>query len=348
MKTRCLIFEKPFTCAIREAPLPEARGDRLLVAARCSAISAGTEMLVFQGRFPPGMALDAALPGYAGKAFSYPLAYGYSSVGRVVAAGPRADAAWVGRRVFAFQAHQSHFVAPAAELIPVPNEVADEDAVFLAAMETAVNLVMDGRPIIGERVMLRGEGVLGLLTTAVLARFPLAALAVVERWSLRRRAALDMGAEAAWSGNEKGWAAEAAAVFRPQVADGGADLIFEMSGQPALLDTAMVWAGFGGRIVVGSWYGTKTAPIALGGRFHRNRLRLISSQVSTIAPELSGRWSKQRRLAAAWDLIARVRPSRLVTHRYPIEDVQQAYEQVAERPRETLQVLLTYQGPGKK
>jgi 2-desacetyl-2-hydroxyethyl bacteriochlorophyllide A dehydrogenase len=345
MKKRCLYFEKPFTCIIREEPLPEAREDQLLVRTTCSAISAGTEMLVFKGRFPAGMALDASLPSLAGQSFAYPLTYGYSSVGTVVAAGPLADPAWVGGRVFAFQPHQSHFLAQAAELIRVPSQVPDDDAVFLAAMETAVNLVMDGRPVIGERVLVLGQGIIGLLATAVLARFPLETLAVLERWPLRRQAALDMGAGAAWAGDEADWIDAAAMVLDRQAADGGADLLFEVSGQPAMLDTAIAWAGFGGRIVVGSWYGTKTAPIDLGGRFHRNRLQLISSQVSTLAPEFTGRWTKQRRLATALKSLARVRPSRLITHRFDIADAQQAYEQVSDRPGETLQVLLTYGEP---
>lgn len=342
MKNRRLYFEKPFTCAVRQASLPEVRQDLLLVAVVCSAISAGTEMLVFQGRFPSRMPVDEALPSYAGKDFAYPLTYGYSSVGRVVAAGPLADPAWIGRRVFAFQPHQSHFAVPAAELIRVPAGVADEDAVFLAGMETAVNLVMDGRPVIGERVLLLGQGIVGLLTTAVLARFPLGALAVVEQWPLRRKAALDLGAGAAWAGDEPDRTAAAADLLDREGQARGADLLFELSGQPAMLDTAIAWAGFGARIVVGSWYGTKRAPIDLGGRFHRNRLRLISSQVSSIAPAFSGRWSKLRRQDVAWDLIARVRPSRLVTQRFGIDRAQQAYEQVADRPAETLQVLLTY------
>lgn len=345
MKNRRLYFEQPYVCAVREEMLPEAREDQLLVRTACSAISAGTEMLVFQGRFPVGMTLDATLPSFAGQPFAYPLAYGYSSVGKVVAAGPLADPAWVGARVFAFQRHQSHFLAQAAELIRVPSQVPDDDAVFLAAMETAVNLVMDGRPVIGERVLMLGQGIIGLLATALLARFPLEALAVLERWPLRRQAALDMGAEAAWAGDEQDWIDAAATVLNRQAADGGADLLFEVSGQPAMLDTAIAWAGFGGRIVVGSWYGTKTAPIDLGGRFHRNRLQLLSSQVSTLAPKFTGRWTKQRRLATAWECLARVRPSQLITHRFDIADAQQAYEQVADRPGETLQVLLTYGAP---
>ena len=338
MKNRRLYFEHPFTCVVREEDLPEAAGDRLLVQVRCSAISAGTEMLIFQGLFPEGMAVDASLPSYDGQRLAYPLAYGYSTVGTVLAAGPLADPGWVGERVFAFQSHQSHFTVPATELIRVPAEVSDEDAVFLAGMETAVSLVMDGRPVIGERVLVLGQGIIGLLTTALLARFPLKTLAVVERRPLRRRAALDLGAGAAWSGDE----ADGPGLAADALGKDGADLVFELSGQPAMLDTAIQWARFNGRIVVGSWYGAKSASIDLGGRFHRNRLRLISSQVSTLAPEFSGRWTKARRLSAAWDYIDQVRPSRLITHHFDIAAAQAAYEQVAERPGETLQVLFTY------
>jgi 2-desacetyl-2-hydroxyethyl bacteriochlorophyllide A dehydrogenase len=341
MKNHCLFFEEPFRCAVREEPLPEANDDRLLVQAHCSAISAGTEMLLFQGCFPEGMALDATLPAFAGQRSVYPVAYGYSSVGTVLAAGPQADPAWIGQRVFAFRPHQRFFAAPAAELIRVPAAVADEDAVFLAGMETAVNLVMDGRPIVGERVLVLGQGVVGLLTTALLAQFPLETLTVVERWPLRRQAALDLGAGTALSGDET----QEAAAPAHRTPEGAPDLVFELSGQPALLDMAISWTGFGGRIVVGSWYGTKTAPVDLGGRFHRNRLQLIASQVSTLAPVLSGRWTKQRRLETAWDLLKRVGPSRLVTHRFDLEAAPAAYAQVAERPGETLQVLLTYGAP---
>jgi len=338
MKNRRLYFECPFSCVVREEDLPEAAGDRLLVQVSCSAISAGTEMLIFQGLFPEGMAVDANLPSYDGQHLAYPLAYGYSTVGTVLAAGPLADPGWVGERVFAFQPHQSHFAVPATELIRVPAEVSDEDAVFLAGMETAVNLVMDGRPVIGERVLVLGQGIIGLLTTALLARFPLKSLAVVERRPLRRRAALDLGAGAVWSGDE----ADGPGLATDALDNDGADLVYELSGQPAMLDTAIEWAGFSGRILVGSWYGAKSAPIDMGGRFHRNRLRLISSQVSTLAPEFSGRWTKERRLSAAWDCIDQVRPSRLITHHFDIAAAQAAYEQVAERPGETLQVLFTY------
>jgi NADPH:quinone reductase-like Zn-dependent oxidoreductase len=82
------------------------------------------------------------------------------------------DPAWVNRLVFAFQPHSSHFLATPQELLPLPEGLPAEDAVFLPNMETAVNFVMDGNPRIGERAAVFGQGIVGLLTTALLARFP--------------------------------------------------------------------------------------------------------------------------------------------------------------------------------
>jgi hypothetical protein len=70
------------------------------------------------------------------------------------------------------------------------------------------------------------------------------------------------------------------------------DLTFELTGSPSALNDAIEHTAFSGRIVIGSWYGQKRAEIDLGGAFHRSRIKLIASQVSTISPELSGRWDK--------------------------------------------------------
>ncbi len=84
------------------------------------------------------------------------------------------------------------------------------------------------------------------------------------------------------------------------------------------------------------------AALELGGRFHRQRIRLISSQVSTVTPALSARWSKQRRFALAWDMIRRIRPSRFITHQIPFRRARQAFELIDKDPASTIQVILEY------
>jgi 2-desacetyl-2-hydroxyethyl bacteriochlorophyllide A dehydrogenase len=331
MSCRRLIFAAPQRVTLETGPAPRPGAGELLVRTRLSAISAGTEMLVFRGLFPEGLAVDAAIPALSAGPFAYPLAYGYCCVGQVTEAGAGVAPGWVDRRVFAFQPHQSHFVCRPEDLLPLPEGLGPEDAVLLAAMETAVNLVMDGRPVVGERAVVVGLGMTGLLTLGLLACHPLACLVGVDLLNRRREAALNLGATEV-SGEER-------ATGDP---GGGADLVYELTGHPEALDTALAYAGYGTRVVIGSWYGARRAALDLGGRFHRDRVRLVSSQVSTIAPAFSGRWTKARRLAVAWEMLSRLRPGGLISHRFPVEEAQRAYEQVAYRPEETLQVVLTY------
>src|SRR5687768_17656066 len=85
---------------------PPASGE-LLIKTICSAISAGTEMLVYRGQLPAAMKIDATLQSMQ-EAAVYPLQYGYASVGEVIEVGAGLDYHWLGKRVFAFQPHESH------------------------------------------------------------------------------------------------------------------------------------------------------------------------------------------------------------------------------------------------
>ena len=210
---------------------------------------------------------------------------------------------WLGRRVFGFQPHATAFRSPVAALLAVPDGLPPERAALLANMETAVNLVLDGAPLLGENVLVIGQGIVGLLVTALLARFPLGALGAVEGRPLRAKAARAFGARiVSGGGTTAADAPSADELFGAR----GADLVYELSGNPAALDLAVAAAGHEGRIVVGSWYGNKRASVDLGGRFHRRRLRLVSSQVSHIGAPLSARWDRARRFGEAWRALAAI------------------------------------------
>jgi 2-desacetyl-2-hydroxyethyl bacteriochlorophyllide A dehydrogenase len=323
-----VIFTAPGQVEVVQEPLPTPAPGELLIQTDLSAISAGTELLFLRGQVPASMSVDSTLAALDG-AVRYPLRYGYACTGRVIAAGADSDATWIGRRVFAFQPHTSHFTAPATQLIPVPDGVTPAQAALLPNMETAVNLVMDGQPVIGERVAVVGLGVVGLLTVALLARFPLAHLLAVDPLPARRALALKLGAYAAV-------APDARAEIRDY------DLTYEVSGAPAALNTALALTGYAGRIVIGSWYGSKQAPIDLGGAFHRSRIRLLASQVSTLDPRWLGRWDKARRFAVAWEMLRHLDAGALVTHRLPVTQAPEAYRLLDQEPHQALQVLLEY------
>ncbi len=342
MTCRSLVFEAPRRVAVREEHLSEPGAGQVHVQTRMSAISPGTEMLAYRGQVPADMALDSSIAALQGN-FAFPFKYGYACAGEVTGLGAGVDPAWLGRNVFAFHTHESAFNAAPDALIPIPQDVALEDALFLANTETAVNFLLDGRPIIGEMVGVFGLGIVGLLTTALLARFPLAGLVTFDRYERRRAAAQALGVSASLDPLAPGVLEQARLLLGARDVMDGADLVYEVSGSPQALEQALGLAGFDARVVVGSWYGTKPVTLDLGGRFHRSRIRLIGSQVSTVTPELSGRWDKARRMATAWDALRAIGPRRWITQRVRFEDAPSAYRMLDEAPDESIQVMLEYE-----
>jgi 2-desacetyl-2-hydroxyethyl bacteriochlorophyllide A dehydrogenase len=341
VKRLSLSFVAPYQVCVQEEPLPSPAADQVLVQTQVSAISPGTELLIYRDQAPAGIPIDETIPELAGD-FGFPLKYGYAAVGRVVALGAQVAPGWQDRLVFAFHPHESHFVSPPQALIPVPAGLSPQTAAFLPNMETAVNFVMDGRPLIGEQVAVFGQGIVGLLTTALLAQFPLSRLVALDRYALRRETSLALGAHASLDPGPPDALDQLQALLAGAGPHSGADLSYEISGDPRALDQAIAATGTNGRIVIGSWYGQKRAVLDLGGRFHRSRIRLISSQVSSIAPEWGGRWNTSRRLEVAWHMLQQVRPEQLITHRFPISQAPEAYKLLDESPQAAIQVLLTY------
>jgi 2-desacetyl-2-hydroxyethyl bacteriochlorophyllide A dehydrogenase len=329
---RSLVFTAPRQVEVREDEMPAPGPEEVLVEAVVSAISPGTEMLAYRGRLPTGMALDATIPGLTGDS-SYPIKYGYASVGRVVDAGRGVSGDWQGRLVFALHPHESHYVAAVADLAPIPAGLAAEHAALYPHAETAVTFLMDGRPVVGEDVAVFGQGVVGLITTNFLARLPLATLVAVDPLPLRRKRSLEMGAHRAVDPGDTDELLALAA---------SCDLTYEISGSPAALSQAIAVTGFRGRVVIGSWYGDRAVELGLGGPFHRSRMTLVSSQVSTIDPQWSGRWTRERRSAVAWRMLRDVDVELLVTHRFPFSDAAEAYALVDQSPDDAIQVLLDY------
>ncbi len=361
MSGSALYFTAPRTVERRPIEVARVAPDEVVVETVASAISAGTELLVYRDEIPEQTPIDDALPAFDGD-FSYPLRYGYSTVGRVVDCGSRVDDDWLGRTVFGFYPHQTHVTARPTELVVVDDAVEPAHAALLPTLETATNLVLDAAPMLGERVVVFGAGSIGLCTIRLLASFPLAELVVVEPVEHRREIAREFGADRVYDptadtelGADRDFDAgdnadRDAAVGNSEpdetvvdrVGD-GFDLAIELSGQPDVLNTAVDAVGYDGRVVVGSWYGSKRTSVDFGGRFHRNRIEIRSSQVSTIAPELRGRWNRDRRFETALDGLSRIDCERLITHRIPFTAAERAYELLDSSPESVLQVVLTYE-----
>ncbi len=338
---RSLYFPAPYAIEIREEKMAaSAPPGTLLVESTLSAVSPGTELLIYRGEFPRDLPLDDTIPSLSGP-FRYPTTYGYAVVGRVIDAADGLGE-WQGKRVFAFHPHESHFVALPDEVVLLPDRVSVEEAVMLPFVETAVSFLLDGAPLVGETVAVFGQGCVGLLTTALLAKMPLGCLITLDSHVTRREASLALGAQASFDPDGRA-SGELMKAFCEGGSLDGADLVYELSGNPAALNQAIGVAGFNGRIIIGSWYGAKQAGLDLGSRFHRKRIRVISSQVSSMTPGLAPRaWSKSRRLGFSMKMLESISPSSLITHSFAVESAGKAYELLDGNPGEAIGVVFTY------
>src|SRR5574340_353638 len=223
---------------LRAKALPAPGGGEVLVETLASAISAGSELLIYRGEFPKDL---QETHDKISSNLAYPQPLGYACAGRVIELGHGVERAMLGRLVFSFQPHCTHFIAQHDSLMPVPEGITALNAVFLPNMETAVNLVQDARPILGERALVLGQGVVGLLATSLLNEFPLESLVAADKYARRREAS---PSSLVLDATEAGFRAKVQVEL-----PGGADLILELSGAPEALNEAIALAGFGGRIV---------------------------------------------------------------------------------------------------
>jgi 2-desacetyl-2-hydroxyethyl bacteriochlorophyllide A dehydrogenase len=285
IETRSFWVRGPGAGAIVVGSCPEPGEDEVLVEASYSGISRGTESLVFRGDVPPSQYHTMRAPFQEGE-FPGPLKYGYSSVGRVARAGGGAEEL-LGRAVFCLHPHQDRYVVPASAVVPLPLDVPEARAVLAANLETAVNVVWDAHISVGDRVVVVGAGVVGLLVGWLCARIPATDVLLVDVNGARKEPANALGIR-----------------FAPAVAAGhDADVVVHASGHPSGARAALAAAGQEARVIEASWFGRQEVSLPLGEAFHARRLTLRSSQVGRIPPERTPRWTHRRRMETALGLL---------------------------------------------
>jgi 2-desacetyl-2-hydroxyethyl bacteriochlorophyllide A dehydrogenase len=327
-------FAAPGVAEIRAEPSQSVGPGDVRVRARMSGLSAGSELLVYRGLAPADLPPD--LPTVEGR-FSLPIKFGYANVGAVVEVGADVADLAVDDLVFVHHPHQTEYVVAAGFPIRLPDGLPVERGIFAANLETAATVVLDAHPRLGEAVLVVGQGIVGLLVTMLLKRAGARPVIAVDLHERRRNAAVRAGADHAVAPGDR-----LVAQVLELTGGRGVDVAVEASGSPAALQSCVDGAAFGGTIVVASWYGSRDVKLALGGAFHRRRLRLLSTQVSTLDPTLSPRWDRERRTDLVRTLLGELALEDLISHRFPFSAAASAYELLEEKPEECLQVVLDY------
>jgi threonine dehydrogenase-like Zn-dependent dehydrogenase len=311
-EARALWNVAPGRAEIRQAAAADPGPGWARVRALVSAISRGTESLVFHGKVPESERQRMKAPFQEGE-FTFPVKYGYAMVG-AIEAGP---AHRIGETVLCLYPHQSRFTVPDASLLPVPPAIPPERAVLAPQLETALNAIWDAAPGPGDRIAVIGAGVIGCLVAYLAAGLPATEVTLIDRDPARRAVAAALGLRFALPEEDL-----------PEACD----LLFHASGSPAGLDLALSLAGFEAEIIELSWYGEGAVPVSLGGAFHSQRLTIRASQVGHVAPARRARWDHNRRLALALSLAADARLDALIGEQIPFDSLPQRLPDLLARP----------------
>jgi threonine dehydrogenase-like Zn-dependent dehydrogenase len=279
---RAFWLREPGRGEIRRVTLPEPGPGDVVVRTLRSAISRGTETLVFRGGVPPDQRARMRAPFQEGD-FPGPVKYGYLNVG-AVEEGPDGLR---GRTVFCLYPHQTGYVVPAGAVSVVPEDVPAARAVLAGTVETAVNALWDAAPAVGDRVAVVGAGMVGCCVARLLQRYPAVRVTLVDVDPARAGVAADLGVEFAL----------------PDDAPEGLDLVVHTSATSAGLQRSLELLAPEGTVVDLSWYGDTEVRLSLGGAFHDRRLAIRSSQVGTLSPARASRRSSAERRALALELL---------------------------------------------
>jgi threonine dehydrogenase-like Zn-dependent dehydrogenase len=299
---RALWYAAPGRAEIREGALPAPGSGEALVRMLYSGISRGTERLVFEGRVPASEYERMRMPTQEGD-FPFPVKYGYAAVGTVEGGA----SALIGRTVFALHPHQDRFVIAESAVVPVPHVIPPRRAVLAPNLETALNILWDGEAKAGQRIAVVGGGLVGLLVAALAAKPTGAQVTLIDKDATRAPLAEKMGA----------------AFALPDNAPRSAELVIHASATEGGLALALDIAGFESNVVEASWYGDRKVSVPLGGAFHSQRLRLISSQVGTVAPSHRARFTHRQRMEETLRLLADERFDSLLGEEIAFEDLPQ-------------------------
>jgi threonine dehydrogenase-like Zn-dependent dehydrogenase len=345
---KLLVFNAPYESGYQTYDDATLKPDEVRIKTLYSGISAGTELTFYRGTNPylsKRWDADSRMffPAEQGT-FSYPVMnLGYEEVGEIVEVGSDVTDIPVGVCLFGTWGHRTHFVANLDYVRPrlMPDGADPIFGIFSHLGAIALNGVHDGNIMLGDTVAIFGLGALGQLVS-IMAQKSGAKVIAVDLHDSRLEMAKALGASVTVNAARD----NPAETIKTLTTGLGADICIEVSGSTRALQEAIRAVAYSARVVAMGFFQGEAQGLYLGDEFHHNRINLVCSQISGVAPEISNRWNKLRLWQTAVRLQAEgvfdLRP--VITHRAPFERAGDLYETLDQRPNEVVHAVLEFDG----
>lgn len=332
-----VVINAPYQVALEDVPVPQAQAGQLLVKARLSGVSAGTEMMLYRGMYPN--LKSKRWPDWA----DYPIHPGYELVGTVMQAGSGVASRFrEGERVICLGGHAAYAAVPESLAAPIPDSMSDEEATLAVLATTAMHAVRRANIQYGDTVAVVGCGVLGYLVMQHARNCGARKVIVLdinpERLKLAKAAGADVCLNPAQEDAEK-------AVM--ECNDGIlADVVMEVTGANSTAEQALRLVRERGRVVLLGWH-TEDVHFSFS-EFYFKEATVIASQAigpSAGLPYSYVRWTSDQSLRWAVELLAAQKlTGRCFTPtKFPSSQIATVYDMIDKRdPMAGLQTVLTW------
>lgn len=347
MNASALVLTAPRALAFDQIETQALQPDEVRIRTLFSGISAGTELTQYRATSPfmnrrwdeaQRLFVDSDGP----PSWDWPVRnLGYEEVGEIVELGAGVTDLRAGQHVYGTWNHRTHHVADAdyARERLMPEGADARIGIFSHIGAVALNGVHDAQLRIGDTVAVFGLGVPGQIV-AQAARASGARVIGIDPDSERRAMALRLGIHEALDPTEGSVAERVKAMTRGR----GADACIEVSGAPLALAEAIRAVAYSARVVAMGFFQGEVAGLRLGEEFHHNRVQLICSQISGVAPEASYRWTKPRLWRTAVELQhqGRLDLVPLITHLAPFAEAPALFARLDAGEPGLLQAMLEF------
>jgi len=335
MKSLCIYFTDKDKVELVEESVPPVGAGQVLVRARKSLISTGTECICLGRLFEEGTHWDRWV--------KYPFPPGYSMMGVVEQVGEGVTNLQPGDRVVFQRSHRQWHVIDASLPVKVLDGVSDEDASWFALAMIAQNAVRAAQHQLGDNVVIIGAGLLGQLTVQYLRLTGARQIIVVDPAELRLKMAKEHGATTVIAKKIQDAREEVLALT-----DGkGAEVVYDITGIASVFAPALTLLRRFGKLILLGDTGEPSQQFLTGDVITKG-LRIIGTHASN-PPEVSTDhtpWTQEEMFRLFFTYVARgdMRVNDLITHRFSPHEAPQAYHMLRHDRSSAMGVVFDWTG----
>lgn len=332
-----VVFPAQNRVELQECEIPQCKENEMLVKSIVTNISTGTELTLLQAN------VDKDSPWWSN--IRYPNEPGYSNVGRVIAVGANVPQQMIGKRILSSAKHRNYAVVDYTNPLAyktIPDGVATEEAALGTIAKITLGSIRVAQIRPGDCCVVYGAGIIGQMV-ARFAKVAGSSTVIVTDVSNLRLSKLPKD-PCFVTVNTKEENAEQ--VVKEKTAGRGADVVFETTGVPSLVEQELHCLAMRGKLIItSSPKGASTVSFDYCNRMGITIIGAHNNAVHTPVETPADRWTKANDVAYFFELLLKKQISvrEMITHEICWKEAVQAYQMLMEDRTQALAVNLIWE-----